>query len=295
MFYTLLMTANNKIVVEVFIQLGVATGEMDIVYANERVRELYIESMQRRLVYNNKICKGMDIIRVDEWIEYLISLDRAWRCAINYDEDSEMGIKRYLRSLNVLVDNSRITEKIFNISQIDHTNKFEVTKMNLRSLELIFEELQMNETNVEVPICNDSNNSEKDIPDIMEENSLLSEHILNENLGNGGEKDNWLDKSLDDSNDENEVAGKDDDNEMALEDEDTINQEGGVRERFKSMILEGLWKEHWDRDERICLIADKQNLEFFAERTVDDVIINDDLKFNLQKAINKSGLLFHIK
>jgi len=153
----------------------------------------------------------------------------------------------------------------------------------------------MNETIEEISICNDSNNFEKDIHDNMEENSLLSEHILNENLVNDLENDNWLDKSLDESNDENDMARKDNDNEMALDEEDIMNQEGGVRERFKSMILEGLGKEHWDRDERICLVADKENLEYFAEKTVDDVIINDDLKFNLQKAINKSGLLFHVK
>ena len=124
---------------------------------------------------------------------------------------------------------------------------------------------------------------------------MLSEHILNEKLLAVSNNDNWFNETLEDSDNGNEIAENESGNDMILEEDENNNREEGVIGRFKDMIIEGLGNEHWDKDERVCLIADKEHLEFFAERTVEDVIINNDLKFNLQKAINKSGLLFHIK
>jgi len=288
MFYTLLMTVNKKLVVEVFIQLGVATGEMDVEQMNGSMRELFNESMQRKLSYSNEICKEIGKIKIDEWIEFLINLDRPWLRKINHNEEMESEIKRYLRCVNITVDIDRIVEKITNIAQKNQTVGYELTIINLRTLEVRYEDVQMNDISDEIPICNDSNENEKDTNDISEENSLLSEHILKEN-------DSWLENTVVDDSDKDEVAEDENKTDMIVDEEEIDNKEGGARDRFKAMIMDGLGKEHWDREERVCIIADTENLEYFAEKTVEDIIINDDLKFNLQKAINKSGLLFHIR
>ena len=142
MFYTLLFTVEKKLVLEIFIQLGVATGEMDISLLNEEIKELYRDSMQRKLVYNNIVCKEMENIEAYEWIEYLLSLDRPWRSTMIYNEDKEAEIRRSMKNQNVVVDKNRTYEKITNISQLNHNDMYEVTILNIRSLELTFEKLK---------------------------------------------------------------------------------------------------------------------------------------------------------
>jgi hypothetical protein len=206
-----------------------------------------------------------------------------------YNENKEAEIRRSMKNQNIIVDKNR--------TQLNHNDIYEVTILNLRSLELRFEKVEITGMSEEIVICNDSK-----IKDSSEDNSLLSEHILIDKSLEDRGNDIWLEESIDkfdDENvnvdDENDIERNENANEMTLEDEGVINQEGGVIDRFRAMIMEGLGKEHWDKDERICLVADKEHLEFFTERTVENVIINEDLKFNLQKAINNCGLPFHIK
>jgi hypothetical protein len=60
------------------------------------------------------------------------------------------------------------------------------------------------------------------------------------------------------------------------------------------MIIEGLGRKHWDNEIRMCIEADKEHLEYFAEKSINDININEDLKFNLQKSISNNNLKFNI-
>ena len=99
-----------------------------------------------------------------------------------------------MKNQNVIVDRNRTAEKITNISQLNHKDMYEVTILNLRSLELRFEKVEINGISEEIVTCHDSNEIEieKDIQDSSEDNSLLSEHVLE-----------VLEKSWSESDDEN--------------------------------------------------------------------------------------------
>jgi len=80
---------------------------------------------------------------------------------------------------------------------------------------------------------------------------------------------------------------------MGEEDIDDENVDK-VRERLKSMIIEGLGRQHWDTEIRMCIEAEKEHLEYFAEKSTNEISINEDLKFNLQKSISNNNLKFKI-
>jgi hypothetical protein len=101
----------------------------------------------------------------------------------------------------------------------------------------------------------------------------------------------------DDSDDNmNDVT---EDTEDQIEMVEEINEDppvkGGVKERFKEMIADGLTMNKWDKEESMCLMVGKELSQSFANKTVDDIIINYDLKFNLQQAIFASELKFDVK
>jgi hypothetical protein len=60
------------------------------------------------------------------------------------------------------------------------------------------------------------------------------------------------------------------------------------------MIIEGLGRQHWDTEIRMCIEAEKEHLEYFAEKSTNEISINEDLKFNLQKSISNNNLKFKI-
>jgi hypothetical protein len=171
---------------------------------------------------------------------------------------------------------------------------YEVMIINLRNQEIRHEKVQ---------IDNDRGNDTVDFDSNMyiqeednggkEDDSLLSRSILEDEFESSNI--NMMDEevsetdSREEANMENEVI-----EEILTDEESDERVMNDVRERFKSMILEGLGKKHWDSETRMGLEAEKEHLEVFAERTMNEIIMNEDLKFNLQKAMSNYKLKFNI-
>jgi len=174
-------------------------------------------------------------------------------------------------------------------------------------------------TDGEEKIDNDSNTVGEDSNDTYEEDSLLSVPILHEQklktwsemCDNISSEDESLE--MNDINDNNEesnilVDNNEDDNtsemkdpeiknntcEMEEEEEEFVRGKNGVKERFKSMITDGLSYEHWDIEETMCLTANIDEVKKFAEDMIEGISINEDLKLNLQQAIYNAGLKFKL-
>jgi hypothetical protein len=165
--------------------------------------------------------------------------------------------------------------------------------INLRNQEIRNERIQIENDRGNELVDLDSNMyiNENDA-DGKEDDSLLSRSILEEEYD---DNINMMEEDLSETdNGDGEIL----ENEVNERDISDNESEGrvidDVRDRFKSMILEGLGKKHWDSETRMCLEAEEEHLEVFAERTMNDIILNEDLKCNLQKAMSDYNLKFNI-
>jgi hypothetical protein len=85
------------------------------------------------------------------------------------------------------------------------------------------------------------------------------------------------------------------DNDMRIEkDEEFQIKEDGVKGRLKSMITESFEGEHWDSTEMIGICSEKDEAKRFAVSIIEDLIINEDLKFNLQQKVYEKDLQFQV-
>ena len=204
-----------------------------------------------------------------------------------FTENEEAEYRRVLRKDKFpVIDEHRNRSKILDISMINQMGLYEVMIIDLRNQEIRQERVQIeNATEMEVVDLDSNMYVNEKAVDSEEENSLLSRAIFNDenstNLdrmdaevgeydGNDGIEDEMEDKS-------NDIKNEEDIEDEVIDD---------VRDRFKAMIMEGLGNKHWDSEIIMCLEAEKEHLEYFAEKTMNEIIINEDLKFNLQKAIS---------
>jgi len=166
--------------------------------------------------------------------------------------------------------------------------------INLRNQEIRHEKVQIDNDRGNDTVDFDSNMyiHEED-NDGKEEDSLLSRSILEDEIESSNI--NMMDEEVSQTDNGEEADMENVVIEETLTDEESDERVmNDVRERFKSMILEGLGKKHWDSETRMGLEAEKEHLEVFAERTMNEIIMNEDLKFNLQKAMSNYKLKFNI-
>jgi len=173
---------------------------------------------------------------------------------------------------------------------VNQSGLYELMIIDLRTQEIRNEQVQISEDDQNEIVDFDSNMYvfEEEV-DNTEEQSLLSKSILmNDNALEHDET-----KLVTDENGSGEEIMETEEIFMGEEDIDDENVDK-VRERLKSMIIEGLGRQHWDTEIRMCIEAEKEHLEYFAEKSMNEISINEDLKFNLQKSISNNNLKFKI-
>ena len=218
----------------------------------------------------------------------------------------EMKIRRDARKMeNYIEDAGRNREKVVDVVQLNYTGLFDVVIKEVATDRIRTEEVQL-DSKSNVLVDNDSNRPEREREDTIEENSLLSLPIPHEKRLR-----TWNEMNDESSSEEEEVKLEkenydNDDNigcdmnmeaneyEMEENEDDYLCKKNGVKERFKSMISEGLGSEHWDKEELMCLTTEVGSAEQFAEEIVEGININEDLKLNLQQAIHQKGLKFKL-
>jgi len=177
--------------------------------------------------------------------------------------------------------------------QLKGKRRYEITSIDLITNVALVERIQLDDKERGT----DSNIRLQDDIGAYEEDSLLSVPILDNMLLAKNISSSWADMT-DESEDEINTMDEDLDytnQPVEKDDEGPPVIKGGVKERFKAMIADGLEMNHWDREERMCLSVRKESAKSFANKTVDDIVINEDLKFNLQQAIFASELKFNTK
>jgi len=223
----------------------------------------------------------------------------SWKHPPINNKDEQAKIKRESRRIiHYIEDPGRNREAIFDIMQKNETGLYELIIHEIATKTYRLEEVQLTD-NVEGAIDNDSSIIIQERQDIVEDHSLLSLPILDENRS---WTDAYFDESPDeDGNDNNNKSNindavNDDENlyEMGEDIEEIKEKRNGVKERFKAMISESLGEEHCDREEFMYMSADTNKVKTFAEEVVDGLTINEDLKLNLQEALDKYGLKFKI-
>jgi hypothetical protein len=228
---------------------------------------------------------------VHEWIWYLLTLRTTaiWTATPELNDESQMIVRREARKMsNYLEDEERNRRRIINIVQRNErfheiTSEDMITKVELTERLQIDENRRGNDSNVRAQVSIGA----------YEDDSLLSVPFLNNVITQT--RIEWADMT-DESDDE--ISGLNEDLEsptlMVEEENEGPLIKGGVKERFKAMIADGLEMNHWDKEELMCLSVRKELSKSFAHCTVDNIIINEDLKFNLQQAIYAGEVKFNV-
>jgi hypothetical protein len=134
MFQTLALTVDVNMAVNIFIQLGVATGELDMVLPNEVIREVYDLRFEKRMrIFDErKKIKTIPNMKVFEWIELLLMIKGApWGSSLNYNETEETEFRRTLRNTKFpVIDDNRSRNKILDVTMVNKEGLYKVMIIN---------------------------------------------------------------------------------------------------------------------------------------------------------------------
>jgi len=232
----------------------------------------------------------MERVTIGEWVEYLISLQGSmkWAFEVNISEEEQENIRR---AVNNKEDKERNHTRITDIKQGDMNGLYEVTTVDvITGLKSESKVKWVEDMNV---IDLNNNMKSQDRENATQDDLLLLRPIRN--------KVDWNDLNNQDDDydgtfeEEIESRAEQRENEMIIENNDKIQiREDGVKGRLKAMIAESFEEEHWDSTEMIGVCSEKSEANSFATSIIEDLNINEDLKFNLQQKIYEKDLQFQI-
>jgi hypothetical protein len=292
--HTLALTVNQQLAVQVFIQLGVATGELDINLQDESVTYEYNWRWDKK--FQVKDYKGMEIesIKIGDWIEYLISFQgsMSWAFEAKIGNEEQERIRREVKKNgNQLEDRGRNRNKIIDIKQENLNGLYVITTADVITGEKSVNIITVQDDVLGVDLNNNKYYQGRD--NATQEDLLLLRPILN--------KTDWNDLNNDDYDETTEIGNDSTYEPFRREDEMIIEKnvgiqvnKDGMKGRLNAMIADSFEEEHWDRTEMMGVCSGKNEAKRFAASIIEDLNINEDLKFNLQQKVYEKELQFQL-